>query len=128
MTSPIYRYFFVGAISACIDLFLFLSLVKFFSIHWFLAGCIGFIFATLVNYFLSIRYVFVSNARFNKKINELSVIYLISIGGLMINQLVLFLVLSLFINEFLLSKLLASACAFIWNYSLRSQYVFKSKE
>ena len=49
---------------------------------------------------------------------------MVSLIGLLLNQLVLVLFVEIFRAEMLLSKILATGAVFLWNYFSRSIYVF----
>jgi len=119
------KYLLIGGFSAVIDLIIFLAAINFIGMHWFYAGLIGFTSATAANYFLSIRFAFNSGVRFKKKSNEFLVIFIVSMVGLMINQFALYLFIERLNLMPAISKILASASAFIWNFLIRKNYVFK---
>ena len=89
-----------------------------------MVGCLGFIFATAVNYFLSIRFVFRSGTRFTKK-TELAFIYVVSLIGLGLNQTMLFILVDRVGAELMLSKLVATGAVFLWNFSARNFIIFR---
>lgn len=118
------KYLIIGGISAIIDLMLFLFLVESLNLNWFYSGVLAFSFATSINYFLSIRFAFKSGVRFKNKSREFIVIFLVSIVGLIINQVTLYVCIELISIMLPLSKIIASASAFCWNFFLRKNYVF----
>jgi len=61
------RYILVGGIAASVDILLFLGAVKGLGFNWFFSGLTSFVFATAINYSLSIRYVFTSGIKHKKK-------------------------------------------------------------
>jgi len=81
--------------------------------------------ATAVNYVLSIRYVFESGLRVKKQ-TKVSLVFLVSGIGLVINQPVLWLLIETANLEEVLSKLIGTRAVFLWNYTARSRYIFKS--
>jgi putative flippase GtrA len=117
------KYFLTGATAAAVDFALFFALVKLVNWPWYIAGTISFIAATLVNYFISIRHVFESGIRFRKR-DEIALTFLISLIGLGINQLVLFLLIRQG-TILLLAKVCATAVVFLWNYIARHRFVFR---
>ena len=121
----IVNYFFVGAIAAAIDISIFSVAVKVFGLPWFPVALFSFVLATAANYVLSIRHVFQSGARF-KKAAEVSLVFLVSGIGLLINQSVLWLFIERLATDPVLSKFVATAVVFFWNYGMRSSYIFKS--
>jgi len=121
----IFRYFFVGGVAAAVDIGIFAVAVKGFEVDWFFVALLSFVLATAVNYMLSIRYVFESGVRFKKQA-EVSLVYLISAVGLVLNQSVLWLLIETGDIDEVLSKLMATSMVFICNYTVRSRFIFKT--
>jgi putative flippase GtrA len=120
-----FRYFFVGGAAAAVDIGVFTAAVKGYQFDWFFIALFSFSLATVVNYALSIRYVFESGIRF-KKHAEISLVFLVSGIGMLINQSVLFVLIEAVNLEEVLSKVIATGGVFLWNYTARSRYIFKS--
>ena len=123
----IFRYFGVGAIAATVDFLIFAVFAKFLNFNYLAVGAIGFIIATTVNYFLSIRFVFESGVRFGFK-KEILLVFLISFIGLGINQAVLYFGIGILGWEMLFVKLCATGSVFFWNFGARSEFIFKPLE
>ncbi len=121
------RYAVVGGTAAIIDFLIFAIFAKFWGYNYLLVGAIGFVIATAVNYFLSIRFVFQSGVRFRFR-QEISLVFLISFIALGINQLVLYVGIGILGWEMLFTKLCATASTFLWNFGLRSRFVFKTSD
>ena len=121
----IVRYFFVGGAAAAVDIGLFFLFAKSFGFNYLVVGCIGFIIATAVNYFLSIRFVFRSGVRFARH-TEITFIYLASLLGLVLNQGILFLLIEHGGAEMMLAKLAATGGVFLLNFSARNFFVFRA--
>lgn len=119
----IVRYFVVGGIAASVDIGCFFLFTSILNIGWFQSALGSFILATIVNYFLSIRYVFRSGIRFQKH-HEVLLIFLVSGSGLIINQLILWLLIESMSVNILVSKITATMLLFVWNYGLRKTVVF----
>ena len=117
-------YTMIGGASALVDWGLFYLLAIILDIHYILSGTISFTLATLFNYFIGITFLFDSTARFTKQ-NEILLIFLISLIGLAINLLFLFLFSSRFLLSLMGSKILASFFTLVWNFSMRNYYIFK---
>lgn len=118
------RYLMVGATAASIDLGIFLIFAKICGLQYLLVGAVGFAIATLVNYLLSIRYVFLSGARFTRK-QEVILVYLVSAIGLALNQAILLAMVEGVRAELMVAKVTATACVFFWNYAGRRHFVFR---
>jgi putative flippase GtrA len=96
------------------------------NIWWFQSALASFTLATAVNYFLSIKYVFKSGIRFQKR-HEALLIFLVSGSGLIINQLILWLLIENMSVNMLVSKVTATTLLFAWNYGLRKTVVFPER-
>lgn len=123
----IVRYAAVGATAAVLDFVIFAIFAKFLGFNYLLIGAAGFIIATAVNYFLSIRFVFESGVRFGFQ-KEISLVFLISFIGLGVNQVVLYLGIGILGWEMLFIKLCATGSVFFWNFGARSQFIFRPLE
>ena len=123
----IVKYAAVGAVAAVTDFLIFAIFAKLLDFNYFLIGAIGFIIATVVNYFLSIRFVFESGVRFGLQ-KEISLVFLISFIALGVNQIVLYVGIGILGWEMLLTKLFATGAVFFWNFGARSQFIFKPLE
>lgn len=121
----IFKYLIVGIIAAIIDFFVFGLLVYLAKTPWYWAACVSFLLATSVNYSLAISFVFNSGVRF-RQFHELDLVFLVSLVGLLVNQIILYVAIELAYSNFLIAKLAATAGAFFWNYFSRSRFIFKS--
>jgi|KBSMisStandDraft_5_1062788.scaffolds.fasta_scaffold762242_2 putative flippase GtrA len=119
----IIKYFFVGGIAAIVDIGLFYLGAGVARWNYMIVGTVSFTLATLVNYFISVRVVFQSGTRFSRR-NELLLVFLVSCAGLAINQAILYVCVSRAAIGLMPAKLLATAGVFLWNYQLRSRFVF----
>ena len=117
------RYFAVGGVAACVDIGLFMLFAQHLGLPYLRVSAASFVVATLVNYLLSIRFVFVSGQRFRRRW-EVTLVFLVSGIGLALNQAILaFSVESLGLT-LLFSKLAATGVVFFWNYFARRVLVF----
>lgn len=121
------KYFMVGFIAAITDISLFYLFTRVSGYNYLIVAFFSFVIATLVNYILSIKYVFQSQIKFSKK-QEISLIYLVSGMAIIINQISLFILIDLFSMEMISSKVMATVLIFFWNYYLRSNFIFKEEE
>lgn len=117
----------VGGTAAVLDFTIFAVFAKFLGYPYLPVGAIGFIIATTVNYFLSIRFVFQSGARFGFK-REFLAVFVVSLIGLGIHQAVLYAGIGVLGWEMLFVKVCATGAVFFWNFSARHWYVFRSPE
>jgi len=119
----IVKYFFVGGVAAVVDISLFTVFAKFLAYNYLLVGAITFLIATLVNYILSIKFVFKSGKK-HKKQKEILLVYLVSAFGLAFNLVILYICYDIINMELIVSKLIATALVFFWNYFIRKYFIF----
>jgi len=115
----------VGGAAAAVDIGIFFLFAKLAGHDYLLVGCVGFLVATAVNYVLSVKHVFRSGVRYSKG-KEVALVYLVSMVGLAINQLVLYLLINKMGSELMLAKLAATGVVFFWNFSARYFVVFRA--
>ncbi|MEM1114733.1 MAG: GtrA family protein [Pseudomonadota bacterium] len=120
------RYFVVGGAAAIVDLGIYATLVYLFDVGYLLAGACGFLFATGVNYVLSIKLVFSSNARFSTR-QEIILVYFVSGIGLILHQILLFTAVDGLDMHVLVGKIFAMGLVFLWNFGSRKYYVFAER-
>lgn len=118
-------YLIVGGIAAIVDLLLFAVMFYAADVGWFISGFVSFIFATLLNYRLSLKFVFKSSSRFSYHV-EILAVYAASAVGLLINQIILYLYVSSYTMCLICGKVLATGLVFAWNFSIRRNYLFKA--
>lgn len=123
----IFRYFLVGGVAAAVNIGIFFVFAKLAGFDYIIVGAAAFIIATLVNYILSIKHVFDSGARFEKK-KELFWVYAVSLVGMGIDLGVLYICIDIAGVEMMTSKLIATGVVFFWNYYARKHFVFKATE
>jgi putative flippase GtrA len=118
------RYFCVGGAAASVDIALFAAVVQFAGLPWFLVAIFSFVLATLVNYFLSIKYVFDSGVRFRKR-DEVVLVFFASSLGLVANQGILWIFIEVQGMHMILAKIVATGGVFFWNYAARRLFIFR---
>ncbi|MBU3545491.1 GtrA family protein [Polynucleobacter sp. MWH-Mekk-B1] len=117
------KYFFVGGTAAAVDIGLFSLCAGYLGWPWIPVSICTFILATLVNYFLSIQFVFESGSRHKKHVEVIGV-FLVSGLALLVNQLVLFMAIEVLGWHLIVSKIIATGAVFFWNYFGRAKFVF----
>jgi putative flippase GtrA len=117
------RYFVVGGICACVDIGLFMLFAKGLGLPYLRVAACTFIIATLLNYVLSVRFVFVSGKRFTRRW-EVALVFVVSGMGLAVNAAVLWFGVEMAHVGLLFSKLAATGVVFFWNYFSRRVLIF----
>ena len=121
----IVRYFFVGGAAAAVDVTLFALLAQYAGLPWFPVAIFSFVLATMVNYVLSIKFVFDSGVQFGKK-QEIILVFFTSGIGLAVNQAFLWVLIEVYETHLLAAKIFATGSVFFWNYSARRLFIFRS--
>ena len=117
------KYFFVGGTAAIVDIGLFSICTVYLGWPWLPVSVASFILATFVNYFLSIKFVFISGSRHEKHV-EIIGVFLVSGLALIVNQVVLFVSIEWLHIQLVISKLMATGIVFFWNYLGRKKFIF----
>lgn len=112
----LFRYIFVGGFSALVDIGSLYMFTSHLHIHYLVSAFLAFILGTIVNYFLSILWVFESS---DKKKTEFLLFSLIGFGGLLLNGLILWVTVEQFHIFYLIGKLISVAIVVFWSFSLR---------
>lgn len=119
------KYAVVGGICTVFDILVFMTLLEVFGLHYLISSTVSFSLAVFLNYYLCVKHLFQTGARFGKR-GELFYFFVISAVGLLIHQGVLICFVGLFGLEALVSKVFATATVFTWNYMGRKCFVFNS--
>lgn len=125
MLNKLLKYTLVGGLCALINWAIFYVLLH-FDLHYLIAGLISFIIATMCNFWLA-KWLIFKHYR-HSLFKETFVIYLVSFLGLLIDIFTLFICVQIFQISAMLSKILASGVAFIFNFSIRNFVVYKEKK
>jgi putative flippase GtrA len=79
----------VGVISFLVDFAVYNLICNVFGIHYMIAGIFGFVISVIVNYLLSMHYVFESREDLSKK-REFVIFVVLSAFGLVLNEIILY--------------------------------------
>ena len=89
------------------------------------ATALAFGLSTLYHYFLGNILVFDSGSKYDKS-KELSLVFLVSIMGLLFNLVLMYVFVGLLAWQPMLAKVLTSCIVVVWNYLSRKKWIFKS--
>ena len=89
------------------------------------ATALAFGFSTLYHYFLGNILVFDSGSKYDKS-KELSLVFLVSIMGLVFNLVLMYVFVGLLSWQPMLAKVITSCIVVVWNYLSRKKWIFKS--
>ena len=89
------------------------------------ATALAFGLSTLYHYFLGNVLVFDSGSKYDKS-KELSLVFLVSIMGLVFNLVLMYVFVGLLACQPMLAKVITSCIVVVWNYLSRKKWIFKS--
>lgn len=89
LTVQIFRFIIVGGISFLVDFVVYTMMCNVLHVHYLIAGVSGFVVSVIVNYILSMRYVFASKEDLRKE-KEFLIFVVLSLVGMLINSLILY--------------------------------------
>ena len=128
----------VGALCFAIDYGLYTALL-FVGVHYLLAALIGFLVSVVVNYILSMKFVFVRRDDMDKK-REFMVFFILSVFGLILNEILIFACYDgLYVNvkamqnmmtdktAQLIGKLIATFIVMVFNFITRKIFLEKKE-
>lgn len=117
-----FLYALVGAAASLSDWFLFGMAHDVFGVHYVAAAAMSLVAATLLNYVLSVRYVFISG-RFRRSL-EIFLVYSVSTVGMGLNIGFMIMFVELSGLAPLPAKMAATCMVFSWNFLARRYLVF----
>ncbi|SEN00222.1 Putative flippase GtrA (transmembrane translocase of bactoprenol-linked glucose) [bacterium A37T11] len=95
------------------------------GLHKYLANSLGFVLATISNYFLNRYWTFMANGH-EARLMEFSKFFIIAVIGLAVNNAIVYVLNDRLKINFYLAKLGAVALVSIWNFLANYMYTFAS--
>lgn len=123
--AQLFRYVIVGGIAFFVDYGLLFALTEFLHFHYLLSATISFIAGLIVNYAISTRWIF-RHSKLDNRLMEFIIYSLIGVIGLLVNNVMLYLLTDYFHIHYMLSKLITAAIVMGWNFVGRKIILFKS--
>jgi len=118
----LFLYGIVGGIATAVEWAIFYVLNSPLHMGYQLATVISYIISTLSNWYAGRLIMFKAQENATKEITQ---IYLVSIVGLLLNMLIMWVMVDkLFIGEFI-SKVVSTGLVFFWNYFIRRLVIYK---
>lgn len=112
----------VGVIAFCIDYGLFLLLTYVFGVNYLIASAISFVVSVIFNYSASMRYVFKGRPD-QTRAQQFIIFFVLSVIGLGVNQLVLWLCVDFLSIPAWFGKLVATAIVMVFNFVTRKIFL-----
>ena len=120
------KFVFVGGISAIIEFSLLILFVEKLAIDYLFGNVFAFALTNIVTYILTKRFVFNGTQSVNKA-QEAGLFFLCLLGGLVVNQIVLWAVVEFTSIDYRIAKVIAIAITIIWNFFTRKHLVFRNR-
>lgn len=122
LVNKIIRFSIVGGIATIIDFVCLYIFKEFLNFNVILANTLSFIISVTYNYIASITWVFDTNKNKNKKIQFILFI-IFSIVGLIINNIILYILTDKLNIYYLISKVVATLIVMIFNFVTRKKFL-----
>ena len=119
------KFGFVGVIAAAIDVGVLVLFTEVFGADVLISSGISFCVSVIANYILSMKFVFKSKGQ--SKLKEFTLFVLLSVGGLCINQFIMWLGTEKFSFYYLAVKLAAMVIVPIYNFITRKVFLEKKQ-
>lgn len=121
----LFWFFFVGVLSSLVDIGLLYCLCEYGEIWYIPAAVVSYSTGILVSYGLNKYLTFHDETR--NYLSQFSTFAAISISCLMMNVCIIWLAVELAALNYLVAKVIATVCAFFWNYFGQSRITFKGR-
>jgi len=124
LLEQIIKFGFVGVLCFFIDYGVMVFLTDYFGINYLISSGISFTVSVIVNYLLSVTFVFETDKKKNK-LGEFIVFVILSVIGLGINELCMWVASGLLSIHYKLSKIGATGVVMVYNFITRKIFIEK---
>ena len=100
------------------------GLTELYGLHYLISGAAGFVAGAGTAYIGSVCWVF-AHRRLSKVSQEMTLFALIGVGGLGVNEVMLWSLTDLFALHYAVSKLAAAGVGFVFNFGVRKYVLFR---
>ena len=112
------KFGFVGAICFVVDYGLMVFLTEMINMPYLVSCAISFSIAVVVNYYLSMKYVFASRDDLNRR-QEFIIFVILSLAGLALTEFLMWVLVSKFGIYYMFSKIIVTGIVMIFNFATR---------
>lgn len=113
----------VGVMATIIDFFFLFLFTDVFGMYYLLSAAISFVLSTLFNYVASMRFVFNSKFSKDEKSKELILFVILSVSGLVLNQVLLWFFVEKIALYYMAAKIVATFFVMTWNFISRKVWL-----
>ena len=121
LIKQILKFTVVGGFAFVIDYGLLYVLTEFIGIHYLISSIISFTVSVIFNYIMSITWVFDVNKK--QGVKEFIVFIILSVIGLGINELIMYLMVDIMVIHYMISKLFSTGIVMVYNFITRKIFV-----
>lgn len=122
LIAQVMKFVIVGGLSFVLDFIIYYVLKNFFSVYYIVAGFFSFTLSLIFNYLMSMKFVFKSKDDL-KKTHEFIIFVTLSVIGLGINLLCLYILVDLFDINDLIAKILVAGIVMVFNFITRKIFI-----
>ncbi|MDP3445496.1 MAG: GtrA family protein [Ignavibacteria bacterium] len=122
LIEQVMKFVIVGGLSFVLDFIIYYVLTNFFSVYYLTAGFFSFTLSLIFNYLMSMRFVFKSKDDL-KKTHEFIIFVSLSVMGLGLNLLCLYILVDLFRMNDLIAKVLVAGIVMVFNFVTRKIFL-----
>lgn len=123
LLDQILKFGLVGGMAFVIDYVLLYVCTEFLHIHYLISSIISFTVSVIFNYILSIKWVF--DVKKKQDVKDFVIFIILSIIGLGINSLIMYVMVEKFGVYYMLSKIVSTAVVMVYNFITRKIFVEK---
>jgi putative flippase GtrA len=120
----LFRYTFVGGIAFIFDFTFLFVFTEYFQVYYLISAAIAFLIGIMINYYLSIAWVFEKHS-VKSKLLECLIFAAVGIIGLGLNELFIWLFTEQVKLHYLQAKLVSTVFVYLWNFFIRKLTLFR---
>lgn len=121
--KQLFKFGIVGILATIVDFGTLTLLTEVFGVFYLTSSCVAFILSTLFNYVASMKYVFKSRFTQDEKKQELLLFTVLSVIGLILNQLLMWFFVEKINVFYVLAKIFATILVMAWNFVSRKKWL-----
>jgi putative flippase GtrA len=122
LIEQVMKFVVVGGLSFVLDFIIYYVLTNFFSVYYLTAGFFSFTLSLIFNYLMSMKFVFKSKDDL-KKTHEFIIFVSLSVMGLGLNLLCLYILVDLFKMNDLIAKVFVAGIVMVFNFVTRKIFL-----
>lgn len=122
LIQQIFKFGVIGALAFLIDYGVLYVLTEFAGIYYLISGAISFTVSVIFNYICSMKYVFSGKEGMSRR-KEFIIFVVLSILGLLLNQLLMWMGVDLLHIYYMVTKIFATAIVMVYNFVTRKIFL-----